>query len=411
MKILHITTSDSGGAGIAAKRIHFGLLDSGVNSKLLVLSNPKDKREIFAFRSLIVRKILDRTLKSFTFFLPQNLKLLNQTSGVKGDFEIFTTPLTLYKVEEHPLVQEADIIHLHWISNFINYPTFFSTLGKNKKFVWTFHDMNPFMGGFHYQGDYQANPHLLPIENVIREIKYKSYLNIPDSNMHVIYLNKWMKEKSEEYKTFSRFPSSIIPNGLDSESFKPFTKDTSRESLGIPLTTKVLMFGCQAIRIKRKGFDLLSDALKIILNKSDVQLTLLTIGESLPDMDLHRNVKVIELGYVSDLKKLRMAYSASDFFILPSLEDNLPNVMLESWACGTPVISFANGGMKDHIKNGMNGYLITDLTAVALAERIEFALINIGPEAKAVSAYALATFDDKKICERIKTEVYGTFNL
>src|SRR5690606_32821939 len=65
-------------------------------------------------------------------------------------YEGYSIPTTKYNLFSHPAVQRADIIHLHWVSRFLNY-SFFKDI--NKPVIWTLHDMNPFLGGFHYLND------------------------------------------------------------------------------------------------------------------------------------------------------------------------------------------------------------------------------------------------------------------
>ena len=68
---------------------------------------------------------------------------------------------------------------------------------------------------------------------------------------------------------------------------------------------------------------------------------------------------------------LSLAYSLFDVFLCPSIEDNLPNTVIESLACGTPVVRFNVGGMPDMIKQGITGLLSSDVDAESLRVCIE----------------------------------------
>src|SRR5258706_330308 len=150
MNVVHVNTHDVGGAAMAAHRLHSDLLDHGINSKFLVLFNSRKFSDVETFsplkRSFLLarmkNKILGNSNKEIQRFILENRKV-----------EMFSSPDTLYDLTTNPLIREADIIHLHWVSNFLDYPTFF---GKEKKpIVWTFHDENPLMGGCHYSDDAQ----------------------------------------------------------------------------------------------------------------------------------------------------------------------------------------------------------------------------------------------------------------
>jgi glycosyltransferase involved in cell wall biosynthesis len=86
---------------------------------------------------------------------------------------------------------------------------------------------------------------------------------------------------------------------------------------------------------------------------------------------------------------MSLAYNSADVFILSSLEDNLPNVMLESLCTGTPVIAFPNSGAEEIIQNGINGIITDEISAISLSKAIttffnnksSFNSVNISKEA------------------------------
>ena len=66
---------------------------------------------------------------------------------------------------------------------------------------------------------------------------------------------------------------------------------------------------------------------------------------------------VYHLGYLSDDHSKAVAYSAADLFLFPTRADVLGLVSIESQACGTPVVSFKVGGVSEHVRPGITGYL------------------------------------------------------
>ena len=106
---------------------------------------------------------------------------------------------------------------------------------------------------------------------------------------------------------------------------------------------------------------------------------------------------VVKTGYISSELEMRAAYAAADAYLLPSREDNLPNVMLEAFAQGVPVISFKNGGMADWISDGFNGYLCKDIDASALAQQInKFMLERDRFNREQINAFALKHFSPEQ---------------
>jgi hypothetical protein len=81
-------------------------------------------------------------------------------------------------------------------------------------------------------------------------------------------------------------------------------------------------------------------------------------------------LKINSFGIIDSDEKLAMIYSAADIFILPSLEDNFPNTMLEAMSCGTPVIAFNIGGIPDLVKNGVTGFVAPENDLQTMAEQI-----------------------------------------
>ena len=153
LNVLHISTHNKGGAGNASYRLHLALNENGtINSKFLQRGDKKSFNEkvsnIPQRKHLFYHKIANK-LGVPILNWHKNRKII---ANNEGDYEKISFPCNDFQVEDHPWVQDADILNLHWISDFINYPSFFKSI-CNKKVIWTLHDMNPFKGLFHYQED------------------------------------------------------------------------------------------------------------------------------------------------------------------------------------------------------------------------------------------------------------------
>jgi glycosyltransferase involved in cell wall biosynthesis len=367
MKVLHISTFTGGGAGTAAVRLHIGLLEEGIDSKFLALSTDSEqvpKNIVFSPNNLAVAKKIIGKLAPLTT-TSRNVKKL---MGKKGVYELFTFPNSDFDVSRHPLVEEADIINLHWVTKFIDFPSFFKKV--KKPIVWTLHDMNPFQGGFHYKEDEVRNKSILnKLDLKLKKQKERIYQE--SFIKKVVAPSNWLKTESTNSTCLGRFNHVQIPYGLDTEIFRPLNSSFARQVFQLAEDRKILLFVAGSIDIHRKGFDLLLNAAKEF-NYLGGSLQLVAVGK----FPHSKAEGVTYLGPIKDERLMALAYSAADAFILPSREDNLPNVMLESLACGTPVLTTPVGGMLDVIRNGFNGYLAKELSVAGLQEVIRLFMKN-----------------------------------
>jgi glycosyltransferase involved in cell wall biosynthesis len=125
----------------------------------------------------------------------------------------------------------------------------------------------------------------------------------------------------------------------------------------------------------RKGFDLLIDAMSKIVKENDkVHLTLL--GDGPEKENLRKQIKSLSLSdnvRLAGFQKNPFIYfSRADLFVLSSRYEGLPNAVLESLACGTPVVAFnCPGGIDEIIVNESQGVLVPVNDVQALAKAIK----------------------------------------
>lgn len=365
MRVLHVNTSDSGGAGKAVIRLMNGLLDAKVHNDLLVLYNYQEHPHIHKFSS--GTKSFFNQLK---FSLKYRVHQHNQQKALKGknqNYEVFSFPESVYNIVNHPLYQQADIIHLHWVAGFIDYTSFFKHC--QKPIVWTLHDLNPFIGGFHYEGDYHNNiAEYKWLDAKIKSTKHKALR--PIKNMQVISPSSWIMNFAQHRSFFDRFSHVNIPNGINLEIYRPLDKAVVRKKLGLPIDKKILIFLAENIANKRKGFDLLSKALRFV--DADNSLVLLVGNHHNTSLDFpHR-----KFDYVESDAQLAEMYACADACIVPSLEDNLPNTMLEALACGVPVVAFDTGGIPEMVVPYKTGLLASEKNHEMLGKKINELLSN-----------------------------------
>lgn len=398
MKILHISSAAYGGAYRAAFRIHESLLKNGVDSQFITLDQPDVLTPVVRKKNYFVQKIQWRLRHHFNIECDLRRRIYKQLSDLPVlNCEVASIPVADSQFYNHPLVKNADIIHLHWVSRGFDYIDFFGNIGK--PVVWTIHDMNPFMGLFHYEADLARNKSVAgDFDKMILKLK-KRILKKFGYPLIAVAPSSWMQQKIRAGRVFKNRKVDLIPNPIDSTRFSPQIKKAVREKLGMLPDAKVLIAVADYTSNYRKGFDLLTKALKTL---PDVKVLL--IGGTENSSGETENIRY--LGRIENDDLLAEYYSAADATVIPSREDNLPNVMLESLACGTPVISFKVGGMPDHIHNFKTGLLAEEMTSESLAATIRLFFENQKTfEREVIRQYAKEHFDETLIAEKYK-QVY-----
>ena len=347
MNIVHITTYSRGGAFRSAQRLHKGLIKQGINSKILFLEGKILDQNYIKFHQ-VPKTPPERILKKLKLPNPIAISNHKKIKGLIGDFEKLSLPNTPYRVEDHPLLKWADVINLHWVSDFIDYSRFFKKI--KKPIVWTLHDMNPFMGVFHYQNDFDNNEVYQSLDMSMRDYKRQCLKN---SKIKIVAPSKWLKKESTHSLVFKGFQHYHIPYGINTEVFQRHEKSFSRKVLAIAKTKTVFLFVVDFLISKRKGGSLIVEAMERVIQNFE-NVIIMTVGNGNIESEVLKD-HIVNLGSINDDRLMSIIYSASDALLLPSAEDNLPNVMIESLVCGTPVITNFTGGMKDVIISGING--------------------------------------------------------
>ena len=349
MNILHINKSDiSGGAAIAGYRLHQGLLAQGVNSKLMVGTVKTS--------SNLVAAVPDK------YWIEDQIFRFSVRLGLN-----YINIISTFDIAKHTFYREADILNFHILHNsHFNYLAI-SSLTKTKPAVFTLHDMWSFTGHCAYSYDckrWQTGCGKCPYPNIYPEIqkdntrlewKLKNWI-YSRSNLTIVTPSNWLTEQAKQ-SMLSRFPIHYIPYGIDTEAYQPLNPEQCKYVLGVPLEKKVLMFGAESLKDSRKGGDILLTALQSLPESLKKQTVLLTLGDSAEAISESAGIPTLNLGYINSDRLKSVAYCAADLFLFPTRADNLPLVLQESMACGTPMVSFKIGGVPDLVRPGITGYL------------------------------------------------------
>lgn len=376
MKILHITTSDFGGAGLCVLRIHKSLLELGVDSKVMVAQKRSDLPTVVVAeesglntyvppKNKIIRKF-KKIMRRRGLYLTQLEKYQRSVACLK-DKAFYTFPLSKYDLSCHTLVADADVIHLHWVANFLDYPTFFQNV--KKPLVWTFHDENIAFGGFHYRKERDKCYNLCrSTEDDLVRIKKEALSNMR-GNITIVALSKMMKTLCEKVLVPCSYSIETIHNGVDYKQFVPLKKDTAKQVLGIPENHVAFGFCSVNLAEESKGLKELVQALERLNDSGKV--TLICVGSG--NIPVQTDLNIVKTGPIVNERLMSLAYSAADYFVMPSYQEAFAQTPLEAMACGVPVIAFPCSGTEELI-NDKNGIRCQDFTVESLYEGILLAM-------------------------------------
>lgn len=284
-------------------------------------------------------------------------------------------------------VRAADVVCLYWINGGFVRPE--GLTGLSQPLVWRLSDIWPFSGGCHYPGGCErftercgTCPQLADQgkEDRSRRLWQRKVQAWRDIDLTIAAPSQWIAELAARSSIFSGRRIVVIPTGVDLNRYRPVGRTEARARFGIPQDKLVILFGAvDPSGDIRKGYLYLHSALDALSRgASRYRLLAVVFGEAPPLGRAVLPVPAVFLGHLTDDESLAAAYSAADVVVVPSMEDNLPNVAIEAIACGTPVVAFKIGGMPDIVEHMQNGYLVDSPGGGGLADGIEWVLAEGG---------------------------------
>ncbi len=411
MKVLMLNTYDEwGGAAKAAFRLSRGVQGIGIDSRLMVQGKTSDAKDVIgtedpvakfvygmrtAFGTMPVRLYPKKPVYNFSPAMMPDC-LAGQVAGIG-----------------------PDIIHLHWLgAGFMRV----ETLSKFKQpLVWTLHDSWAFTGGCHMPYEcvrYRETCGSCPVlgskqeKDLSRWVWRRKKRAWRSLNLTVVTPSRWLAECAKTSSLFRGTRIEVIPNGLDLSTFKPIDRRLARELLGLPQHKKFILFGGIGIASDpNKGFQFLLPALRSIAARGwQHDAELMVFGCSEPDSAPAFGMKANYLGRLHEDVSLVLLYSAADLFVAPSMQENLPNTVMEAMACGTPCVAFNQGGMSDLIDHEVTGYMARPFDEDDLAKGIEWLLKNDGSR-RETSLRCRRKVEEMFALEKVAgryAELYGT---
>lgn len=397
--VTHVGTYDkTGGAALAAWRLHLGLRETGRESRVVsrIRSWPGDD----------VSCISSENFPAMEHFHHARVGPRQPPGSGYFSFAAVSIPL-----QEHPWIAAADVVHFHWIARFISPEDIERLCLAGKTVFMSLHDEWAFTGGSHYiggtvRGEAEWNGihqideglRLLAVEERLRKKRVFSSLPI-----HVIAPSRWIAREAAASGVFAPERIHVVPYGFDLSIFHPAPDDSGAR---VPEEV-VLAFGCQLVEDPRKGYRQFCEALVLCCEDVDFaaavaagKIRVVTFGKA-PENTVVP-LPVSHLGEMEEPGVAEVLRNASAF-VCPTLDDNLPNVVMESLSCGTPVLGFSTGGVPDMVTEGVDGLLAPHGDVPALAALLKrFCLdaalrqdLRNGARAKDFSGWTLAAQADR----------------
>lgn len=411
MKVVLISTFDlNGGASIAAYRHLQSLIHSGIDAKLLVASKESTDTHVIEANAFPGRKRLKINLAA------EKLRFYFHEKSPELRFA-FSTADFGYPLDEHPAVMEADIIHIHWaLQGFLSLKTLQKFQSLSKPVFWTLHDMWAFTGGCHYAGECTGFQHACGHCPLLKrasdnDLSHQQVIEKASvyKNIRFVTCSRWLMEVAQKSSLLKNAEVCSIPNPIDINDYHPAKDKTAlKVDLGLNPQKKYLLFGATKISEERKGLKFMLEALEILTKDAwFMEHTGLIVYGNTTDFNFHHSGYDLQLtGYLQQ-HALKRYYQASEVYVIPSLEDNLPNTVMESLACGLPVAGFNTGGIPEMVDHLSNGYIAEQRNAGDLAAGILWILKH--PEWELLSESAVnkvATCYDASVIAGKFREIY-----
>ncbi|MBQ8969050.1 MAG: glycosyltransferase family 4 protein [Bacteroidaceae bacterium] len=397
MRVLIVNTTErTGGAAIAANRLAKALRQEGAEVAMAT-------RNIFHLSLLTFHF----SLKPLAFY-GERLRIFIANRLSKHNLWQIDLAYCGEDITRRPEFQQADVIHLHWINQgFLSMKSLKKILQSGKRIVWTLHDQWPYTGICHYTEEcdhYQTHCHHCPLLSppADRDLSYQVFeqkLRVyREGNITFVGCSQWIADEARKSPLTEGHRIVSIPNAIDHTTFHPIPKREARRQFfgkrsgktddGLPDDKPIVLFICQKVTDERKGVRYLEEAIK-----------------QLPD------VRVIRVGQggdyeIRDERRMALLYAAADVFVTPSLQDNLPNTIVEAMSCGTPCVGFHVGGIPEMIHHLVDGYVARYRDADDLAQGIRYVLAH--PElAETAAQYARETYDEHRVAQLYMAEYWG----
>ena len=378
MRVLIVNTAErTGGAAIAANRLMHALNHNGVEARMLVRDRKTDATEVV--------NIPPSSRLKANFLWERGVIWLNNGLSKQNLFQVDIANAGT-DITTMPDFKWADVIHLHWVNQgFLSLNDLERIMASGKPIVITMHDQWYFTGICHYSGEcskYQKQCEKCPmLKNIGMDLAQHVFdrkrAMYEGKNVTFVGCSRWMADLARKSPLTQGHLVTNIPNAIDTDVFTPMDKLKARKKHNLPTDKKLLLFGAQRITDERKGFSYLVEACEHISKHSSSlsrKLGVVVLGGDATSVKEALPLPVYPVNYLSNEAEIAELYNAVDLFVTPSLQDNLPNTIVEAMACGTPCVGFNVGGIPEMISHKQNGYVADYCDSIDFAQGIAWCL-------------------------------------
>lgn len=380
MRVLIVNTSEkTGGAAVAANRLMEALNNNGVKAKMLVAKKETDQITVVQLphgRLTRLHFLWERLTIFFHLHLQRRHLFEIDTANSGTD------------ITRLPEFKEADVIHLNWINQgMLSLRSIRKILRSGKPVVWTMHDIWPATGICHYARTCSAfrtgchNCQLLPAGGSANDLSRRVWTRkkrlYHNSNIHFVTCSRWLEEQAKQSALFVGQRVTSVPNTIDTRMFCPGDRKAARLNVGLPAEGRIILFVSQKVTDERKGMEYFIDAIgRLVKQHPELKdnTSVAVLGGNAQLVCDRLALKAYPLGYVSDEHRIVDIYRSADMYVLPSLEDNLPNTIMEAMACGVPCVGFRVGGIPEMIEHRRTGYVANFKDCADLATGMNWVL-------------------------------------
>lgn len=357
--ILHLSSSDSGGAYVFAENLIHESRTQGLKADHVIFTG---KEENFFFSKF---KLIDHFLKTLLHAREKLIQFFyEKNKEVRFKFSLGYPGISASNLKR--ICKNYDIIHLHWINKgFIN----IKTLSEIKKpIIWTCHDLWPVSGGCHLSlgcTNFKTNcgnchflkhPSNDDLSAKIWQFKNQIYENL---NLTFISPSEWMNKNIDESSLGKAHPHYTINNGIDTSIFKYSNTRTKNKF--------VIGFVAANLNDKNKALYRLIEAINLLPNKESYRLLL--VGNQKEDFNFQIPIEYQIVSNINKKELIAEFYSEMDVLINTSSIETFPTILMEAYSCGTPCLGFKIGGIPEII-NKMNGKCIEPFDLLELSKAI-----------------------------------------
>lgn len=410
MRVLIINTSERiGGAAIAANRLMDALKNNGIKAKMLVRDKQTEQISVVG---------LKKSWWKVWQFIWERVIIWKANKFKKHNLFEVDIANTGTDITSLPEFKQADVIHLHWINQgMLALTDIRRIIDSGKPIVWTMHDMWPCTGICHharqcnkYQQECKNCPYLLNGGSP-RDLSNKVFLQKKDlyKNSSIVFVtcSQWLKGQAEKSALLDKHTVINIPNPININLFKPRNKQEARTRCNFPADKRIILFGAAKPTDKRKGVDYFIESCNLLVQKHPElkdRIGIAIYGKQSEQIVPLLPFETYDLKYISSEKELVNVYNAIDLYATPSLEENLPNTIMEAMACGVPCVGFNVGGIPEMIDHLHNGYVAEYKSAEDFANGIywtltegEYDMLSEEASRKVTACYSEGTIAKKYI--------------